>query len=115
MAAAQLSLDLTGFELLQAVRSSAKLTHAPYGSKLTPVHHNLERLFDKEFLSLPRLLACKCEQGLKDAVVREHPADVAARKADLSGAILYEMDRYGCILLKRNPYYQPQQYREVTA
>lgn len=111
MAAAQLS----GFELLQAVRSSAKLTHAPYGSKLTPVHHNLDRLFDKEVMSLSRLLACKCEQGLKDAVVREHPADMAARKADLSGAILYEMDRYGCMLLAKNPYHQPQMYRGVTA
>jgi len=108
---ANLSLDLTGWELAQAVRSAAKLTHAPYGSKLTPVHHNLERLFDTEVMSLSRLLACQyAPQGLKDAAVLEHPANVAERKRDLSSAILYELDRYGCILLAKNQYFQPQMY-----
>lgn len=111
----QPSLDLTGYELIQAQRSASRLTHAPYGSKLTPVHHNLDRLFDKEVMSLSRLLACDCPQGLKDAAVSEHPADVAARKADLSSAIVYEMSRYGCILLASNKYHQPQQYAERTA
>lgn len=106
--AAQLSLGLTGYELMQAVRASKKLTHAPYGSKLTPVKHCLARLFDKEVMSLSRLLACHCPQGLKDAAIAEHPADMNARKADLSGALLYELDRYGCILLATNPYHQPQ-------
>lgn len=95
---------------MQAVRASNKLTHFSYGSKLQPVKHCLARLFDKEVMSLSRLLACNCAQGLKDAAVLEHPADMAARKADLSGAIIYELDRYGCILLASNPYHQPQQY-----
>lgn len=107
---ANTSLNLTGWELAQAVRSSKKLTHAPYGSKLTPVHHNLERLFDTEVMSLSRLLACECPQGLKDWAIAKHPENMDERKRDLSSAILYELDRYGCILLAANPYFQPQMY-----
>lgn len=118
--AAQLSLDLTGWELAQAVRSAAKLTHAAYGSKLTPVKHNLARLYHQEFLAIPRLKAFNPAAfvdattgqtvpvpdmpGLIAAAIAEFPADMDARKADLSSAILYELDRYGCILLAANPY-----------
>lgn len=115
------SLDLTGYELAQAVRSSKKLTHAPYGSKLTPVHHNLDRLFHQEFLAIPRLKAFNPSafvdaengrtipvpdmSGLIAAAIADFPANMDARKRDLSSAILYELDRYGCILLAANPYH----------
>lgn len=101
---ANTSLDLTGWDLMQAQRSASKLTHLPYGSRLTPVHHNLERLFEQEFIAIPRLLACDCPQGLKDAAVKDYPEWLDARKRDLSSAILYEMSRYGCVLLEKNPY-----------
>jgi len=114
------SLDLTGYELIQAQRSASKLTHAPYGSALAPVKHNLERLFEQEFVAIPRLKAFKPTalvdaetgrtipvpdmSGLIAAVTANYPANMDARKRDLSSAILYELDRYGCILLAANPY-----------
>lgn len=128
---AQLSLDLTGYALIQAQRSASKLTHAPYGSKLTPVHHNLERLFHQETVRLPRLksfnpaafvdaetgrtIPVPDMAGLIASAIAENPADMAARKADLSSAILYEMSRYGCILLAANPYSAMLQASEQAA
>lgn len=119
--AAQLLLNLQGFELMEAVRSSKKLTHAAYGSKLTPVHHNLARLFHQEFLAIPRLKAFNPAAfvdaetgrtipvpdmaGLVSGAIADFPADMDARRRDLSSAILYELDRYGCILLAANPYH----------
>ena len=107
--AAQLSLDLQGYELIHAVRSAARLTHKSYGDGLTPVKHCLSRLFDREVMAVSRLLACTfAPKGLKDAVIAEQPERIAARKRDLSKAILFELEQFGCILLESNPYHMPQ-------
>jgi len=128
MAAAQLSLDLSGYELIHAVRTAAKLTHKPYGENLTPVKHCLARLFDREVMALSRFLAFTAAPfvdattgqtvpapdlaGLKAAVIAEQPKRIAARQRDLSSAVLFEMEQYGCILLEKNPYHMPQMYAE---
>jgi hypothetical protein len=128
MAAAQLSLNLSGYELMQAVRSAAKLTHKAYGENLTPVKHCLARLFDREVMALSRFLAFEASAfvdaetgrtipapdlaGLKAAVIAEQPERIAARQRDLSSAVLFEMEQYGCILLAANPYHMPQMYAE---
>lgn len=126
--AAQLSLDLTGWELMQAVRSAAKLTHRAYGDGITPVKSCLARLFDREVMALSRFLAFTATPsvdattgkvipapdmaGLKAAVIAEQPARIAARQRDLSKAVLYELEQFGCILLETNPYHMPQMYAE---
>ena len=127
---AQPSLDLSGFELMQAVRSAAKLTHRKYGDGITPVKFCLARLFDQEVMALSRFLAFTAApfvdattgatvpapdmEGLKAAVIAEQPARIAARKRDLSKAVLYELEQFGCILLEKNPYHMPQMYAEES-
>ena len=107
--AAQLSFDL--YEFCQAARAATKLEHRKYGDGITPVKHCLARLFDREVMALSRLLACKsAPQGLKDAAIAEQPERVQARRNDLSKAVLYELEQFGCILLEKNPYYMPQMY-----
>ena len=86
---------------------------APVFPGLRPVGPCLDRLFDREVMAVSRLLACRfASQGLKDAVLAEQPERVEARKFDLEYAACWELQQYGCILLRSNPYHQPQMYAE---
>ncbi len=86
---------------------------APVFPGIHPVGPCLERLHDCEVLALSRLLACRfAPQGLKDAVIAEHPERIEARKFDLEYAACWELQQYGCICLDRNPYHMPQMYAE---
>lgn len=87
-----------------------RMTYA-YGSRLQPVQFNLARLYAQEVTDLPRLLACKAaSDDHKAAAIAAQPQLIARAAGTLASAIEYELDRYGCILLAVNPYYQPQIY-----
>lgn len=85
-----------------------------------PVAANLRRLYETEITDLPLLLACECPAvgpipakdltELKAAAIAAQPARIAARKADLASAIKWELNRYGFVSLKANPYFQPQMF-----
>jgi hypothetical protein len=95
-------------------------------SGIHPAGPCLDRLFDREVMALSRFLAFAAApfvdattgravpapdlEGLKAAVIAEQPERVDARKFDLEYAACWELQRYGCICLERNPYAQPQQY-----
>lgn len=82
----------------------------PIFAGIHPVGPCLERLYWQEVLALPRLMACECPEGLKQAAIANQPDNVAARQADLVSAVLWELQRYGAVSLPSNPYHQPQIY-----
>src|SRR5258708_29712414 len=102
------------YELQQEAARAQRLTHHAYGAKLTPGKHNLRRLHETEFLDLPQLLACSfAAPGLKAAAVANHPWKIKDRTRDLLGALRYELDRYGCVLLSSNPYSEKQPNKRI--